>query len=316
MQIEPKSVILVEMTIETWLKITKTQIDALDAELIALAGLAEAVPLEADRSFLQAHPEMGLSQAQWEKLDAMLARRAAGEPLAYILGKKEFYGRDFQVDARALIPRPETENLVEMALETLGSPLGDVSDQAHSEQAFSQTALKKAPSGLKIVEIGTGSGCIALTLALERPGVEILALEKSAGALAVARQNYATYQPEIAKKGSKVEFLESDLLQNLEKTANFDLMIANLPYVDPEWGWLERKSLDFEPQMALYAGEKGLELYRRLLTECAERPLIAPWLIFEADPCQHSALVELAAQQGYKWQKTQGFGLIFAKNQQ
>ncbi len=299
------------MTIEKWLELAKKQIDALDAELILLFGLREALPAGADRSFLFAHPETGISQANWEKLDALLTRRAEGEPLAYIVGRKEFYGRDFQVDARVLIPRPETESLVDLALEVVGSAQGDLTSGEPSDGGLNEKVRKRAgeSENRRILEIGTGSGCIAETLVLELTtrGVktEVVATDISPAVLEVAFEN-------AQRLGAKVQFLESDLLEKVTNGMDFDILMANLPYVDPKWGWITRKSLDFEPQEALYAAEKGLALYDRLLGQIGQ--FGAPrYLIFEADPCQHADLVQKTVEKGYVLDKILGFGLRFKR---
>lgn len=293
------------MTIEQWLKLAKQQIPALDAELILLFGLKDALPPGVDRSYLVAHPTMGISQHKWEQLDALAARRAQGEPLAYILGEKEFYGRDFQVNPAVLIPRPETESLVELVQTALEELRGAQKVEALYDSGLSVNSQETAKK-CQILEIGTGSGCLAVTLSLEMPGVEVTAIDVLEVALEVAQANNRAL-------GGKVQFLRSDLLKNVPETTDFAVLVANLPYVDLKWEWLERKSLDFEPELALYAGENGLKLYRELLEELAERPLKPRFLVFEADPCQHQGLIALAAQRGYKWRKTQGFGLLLEK---
>lgn len=294
------------MTIEQWLKLAKQQIPALDAELILLFGLKDVLPPGVDRSYLVAHPTMGISQYKWEQLDALAARRAQGEPLAYILGKKEFYGRDFRVNPVVLIPRPETESLVELAQMALEELRGARKVAAPYEPGLSVETQETAQK-CQILEIGTGSGCLAVTLSLEMPEVEVTATDVSEAALEVAQANNRVL-------GGRVQFLQSDLLKNVPGTVDSALLVANLPYVDLRWEWLERKSLDFEPALALYAGENGLKLYRELLDELAERPLKPRFLVFEADPCQHQGLITLAAQRGYKWRKTQGFGVLLEKS--
>lgn len=296
------------MTIGAWLEQAKKRLDVLDAELILLFGLQDALPPGADRSYIFAHPEIGISEKKWRELDQMAERRAQGEPLAYILGYREFYGRGFRVNSAVLIPRPETEQLVELIL---GLDL---------------------PAGARILEVGTGSGCIAVTLCLERPDLEVVATDVSPEALEVARQNNRLLD-------GKVRFLQANLLaecptrgaksiarsdQGLSMNGletpkkglleqNYDVLVANLPYVDPNWPWLERKSLDFEPVGALYAGENGLELYHKLLVEVVQRAAKPRWLVFEADPCQHQALVAIAAKAGYQVRKIAGFGILLEK---
>lgn len=297
------------MTIENWLKLARERIDALDAELILLFGLRDVLPEGADRSYIFAHPEIGISQSVWEKLDGMLERRAKGEPLAYILGYKEFYGRKFEVDSEVLIPRPETESLVNLALEVVGGAKGEAKEKARSQGGFQETGRKRAPgrSEWQILEIGTGSGCIATTLSLEMaargvPGA-VMAVDVSEAALCRAREN-------AERLGATVRFLRSNLLSEIENVEAFEILVANLPYVDRSWGWLDFSGLDYEPSLALYAEERGLALYRRLFEELRGR---VKWVILEADPCQHEGLVELAGRNKYKVDKIEGFGLRFRK---
>lgn len=294
------------MTIGNWLKLARKKIAALDAELILLFGLRDMLPKGADRSYIFAHPEVGISQESWENLDKMVERRAKGEPLAYILGVKEFYGREFRVDSGVLIPRPETESLVDLALEVVGGSKSDALEKVRSEGGFSEKGLEWA-AGWQILEIGTGSGCIATTLSLEMAvrGISgaVTATDMSEVALERARENAARLE-------ASVRFLWSDLLSEVPRLEDFEVLVANLPYVDRNWGWLDFSGLDFEPALALYAEEKGLALYRRLLEELKGR---VKWVIFEADPCQHEELVELAERNGYRLDKIEGFGLRFRK---
>lgn len=276
------------MSLDSWLKEAKKQIAALDAELIALTGLAEVLPPGVDRSFLFAHAEMGLSQASWERLDRMLARRAAGEPLAYVLGFREFYGRNFEVSPAVLIPRPETEALIDLA---------------------KSLDLPRRP---RFLEVGTGSGCIAITLALEFPQAEILATDAYVKALDVAAEN------DLQLEG-RVHLVQSNLLRDLtlpEGTRDFDVLVANLPYVDPSWDWLEGETLAFEPKTALFAArEHGLSFYKRLLRELQNSEMVrARYLIFEADPCQHDELVAFVDKKGYDLVRIDGYGLLFEKH--
>lgn len=269
------------MTIEKWLKLAKKRIDSLDAELILLAGLGEALPQDVDRSYLVAHAGAGISQEKWEKLEKMLARREAGEPLAYILGRREFYGRDFLVNPAVLIPRPETEELIELVLEEVRS-------------------LNK--SAVQILEVGTGSGCIATTLSLEDRSIEMVAVDISRDALEVAQQNADVL-------GAKVDFRQSDLLEGVEGVSDFEIVVANLPYVDRSWTWLSDKDLRFEPVIALYAEDGGLALYKKLLRQIQERGG-ASVVVVEIDPCQRDRLTNLAREYDYVVEKYDEYGVL------
>ena len=275
-------------TIGDWLKIAKKQIAMLDAELIALAVFAPDD--STDRSWLVSHDDVEITTEMQKKATVMLERRRRGEPLAYILGKKAFYGRDFLVTADVLIPRPETEILIDL---------------------IKGLKLPKQPSFL---EIGTGSGCIAITLALEFPQSYVLATDVSSKALDVAYRNDLAYE-------GRVEFMQSNLLHDVTADeGRFDVLVANLPYVDPRWEWLDKDSLDYEPRRALYVEKGGgLALYERLLRELKLRQgrggFGVDYVVLEADPCQHLALVKIAERQGLICLRTSGYGLLFERRQ-
>lgn len=205
----------------------------LDAELL----LAEA--LGVDRTRLAIDGEKPLDPAQAERFEAMLARREAREPVAYILGRKEFRRITLSVDSRVLIPRPETELLVEVAL--------------------------SLPRGARVVDVGTGSGAVALALKDERPDLSVLGSDLSAGALEVARAN-------ALRLGLEVELVQADLLGGLD--GPFDAVLANLPYV-PEASALAPEIERYEPAVALYGGPDGLDVTRRLVTMARGVSLLA-----------------------------------------
>lgn len=208
---------------------------ALDARL-----LLERV-LGRDHAWLAAHGDEALSPDQTAAYAALLDRAAAGEPIPYLIGHAPFYGLDFAVSPAVLIPRPETEQLVELALD--GS-------------------YGRGP--LRAVDVGTGSGCIAVTLALRLPAAEVVAVDVSAGALAVARANAARHTP------GRVALVRGDLLSAL--ASGLDLIVANLPYVArEEWTTLPDGVKSYEPALALDGGPDGLDLIRALLPQMAVR---------------------------------------------
>lgn len=208
----------------------------LDAEL--LLGAATRVSREA----LLAHPERELSAAQESAFHALVRRRAAAEPMAYLLGEREFYGRVFRVDRRALIPRPETELLVELGI-------GEV-------DAWRGRGVEPT-----VVEVGTGAGAIALSVALERQ-TRVLATDISADALALSVENACR----LAARAF-VRFARMDLLAALRPPIH--LVLANLPYV-PSGRVLPADVKDYEPHVALFGGERGTELIERLLIQAAD----------------------------------------------
>ncbi len=194
--------------------------------------------LQRSRASLIAHGDEPLTPDQQARLEALVGRAALREPVPYLVGSAPFYGLDFVVTPAVLIPRPETELLVEAALQW----------------------ARRRP-GLVVVDVGTGSGCIAVTLARELPTARILATDVSAEALVVARQNATRHGVE-----SRIEFYEGSLLAPLPVAP--DLVVANLPYIgDAEWTALDRGVKWYEPELALRGGPTGLELIERLLQE-------------------------------------------------
>jgi len=235
----------------------------LDAELLL------AYALQADRRHLHAHGDAHLTPAQQAAFAALVQRRAAREPLAYIIGHREFYGRDYDVDRRVLIPRPETEQLVELAL-------------AH---------MRSLPAGpCHVADIGTGSGIIAITLALEWPQAIVYGLDISADALAVAAINSARLGTE-----ERVVLRCGDLLAPLERRVH--CIIANLPYVAAgEWAELSPEIRLYEPEIALAGGPDGLDLIRRLLSQASDYLLPGGAILLEIGAQQGPAALALATR--------------------
>ncbi len=221
--------------------------------------------------------------------------------------KVNFYGYDFLVTPDVLIPRPETEQLIDAVLSLAGVPyLPGVKP--------GENQLGRNP---KILDVGTGSGCIAITLALKLPHAEILATDISKRALKVARKNLKNLSSDMKnhkpaffpcqkKYTPNIKFLSSDLTKNI-KNFTPDLIVANLPYVDRNWDWLDLEVLSKEPEMALFAEDKGLKLIKNLIDEVTDRKI--KYLILEADPCQHKDIINYA--KNYKLLETRGFILVF-----
>lgn len=219
--------------------------------------------LDRSLAYLYAHGELEVDSAQ---LDARLARRYAGEPLQYIRGHTEFYSRDFLVDARALIPRPETELLVE-------------------------TAIERAPAHGRVVDIGTGTGCIAISIERERSDLQVLSVDRSADALALAAANKARLE-------SNVLLAASDVLASVRGT--FDIIVSNPPYVPlGEYRQLAVEVRIHEPRMALTPGPVGTEIIERILDEAHARLEPRGCLILEVGYGQEEAIRTLAAAKRY-----------------
>jgi release factor glutamine methyltransferase len=244
--------------------------DALDSALIALtaagcptpqldAEVLLAAAMGVDRAVLIADPDRAIDPAAARTFQDFARRRTAREPVAYILGRKGFRRIELEVDGRVLIPRPETEHLVEAAL--------------------------SLPEGARVVDVGTGSGAIALALADERPDLRVVATEISADALAVARAN-------AARLGLAVEFVEGDLLEGV--TGPIDAVVSNPPYVR-EGERLGPEITRYEPDVALWGGYDGLDYYRRLAPAVAHVPFVA----FEIPGWLAEAVGELLQAEGF-----------------
>jgi release factor glutamine methyltransferase len=210
--------------------------------------------LERDRAWIYTHPEDQLESAAVDRYFALVARRAAGEPTQYLTGKQEFWGLEFEVTLAVLIPRPETEHVVEVALERLGS---------RGIKINMKTGLPSPP--LRIADVGTGSGCIAVALANELPHAEVLATDISAQALAVARRNAVRHGV-----ADRIQLVRTDLLASVSEADRFDLVVSNPPYIArEESGQLAREVREHEPADALFAGPTGVEIYPRLIQQAA-----------------------------------------------
>jgi len=213
--------------------------------------------LECDRAYLFAHPERKLSADEQRRYDQALTERERGMPAQYITGHQEFWGMDLIVSPAVLIPRPETEHVIEAVLARVG----------------------RAPSpadSLRIVDVGTGSGCIALALAKELPQPKIDATDTSPAALEIARANAARHQLD-----DRIHFHQTDLLQGLERTA-FDFVVSNPPYVgEAEVDQVQLEVRKHEPRNAVFAGETGLEVIERLIPQARESLKPGGWLVME-----------------------------------
>src|SRR5580693_2760882 len=218
----------------------------LAAELLLLHVLGR------DRAWLYAHPEETVPGLDAHRFLSLILRRANGEPTQYITGKQEFWGLEFEVTPDVLIPRPETEHVIEVALDRLA---------VRELRAGRKQTL--SGEGLQIADIGTGSGCIAVALAKDLPGTKFIATDISPAALSVARRN-----AERHNFADRIEFVRTNLLEGIAAETHFDLIASNPPYIGRREGpTLQREVRDHEPEVALYGGEEGYELYAALVTQ-------------------------------------------------
>jgi len=237
-------------------------IDRLDAQLLLLRALGRAPH---DRAWLLAHDTDALSEAAWATLAPQLSRRLAGEPVAYLLGEKEFHGLSLQVDTRVLVPRPDTETLVDWALQCLGG--------------------HEAPRAL---DLGTGSGAIALALQHARPDARVDAIDASADALAVAEAN-------ARRLGLPVRFSQASWLDGA--AGGYTVIASNPPYIaagDPHL-----PALRHEPAAALVAGADGLDDIRRIVQDTPSHLADGGWLLLEHGHDQALAVRQLLETRGF-----------------
>jgi len=231
--------------------------------------------LKRDRAFLHAHPEWEMIPDEERRYRDLVARRGAGTPTQYLTGRQEFWGLTFEVKPGVFIPRPETETVVEVALKIV------------------REKLRRADA--RILDVGAGSGCIALALAHELPEAEIVASDVSPDALAMARRNAAALglaDRACPERSRRVQFVESDLLHaflshhghagaNFDTRA-FDLIVSNPPYVSPEEAaQLPREVREHEPAAALFSEGEGLEVTKRLIEEARGGLVPKGWLVLE-----------------------------------
>lgn len=237
-----------------------------------------------DRAFLYGHPEHELNANEQARYEDALLQREQGIPAQYITGHQEFWGMDLIVSPAVLIPRPETEHLVEAVLERVGrtsSPAESKPSWVIGPHAFSPvrslaTRAEAPAPHTRIVDVGTGSGCIALALAKELPEAEIHATEISRPALEIARANAARHQLE-----TRVHFHQTDLLGGVQREA-FDFVVSNPPYVgDSEEDSVQLEVRKFEPRSAVFAGPHGTEVIERLIPQAREVLKPGGWLVME-----------------------------------
>ncbi len=261
------------MTIDQWLKQATNQLaddmlpsPRLDAEIIL------AHTIRHPRTFLHAHPEEELSLRDADIANARIELRKDRVPVAYIIGHKEFYGRRFMVTPAVLIPRPESEQLITMLKSLLPS-----------------SAALPGIVEPRLVDIGTGSGCLGISAKLELPELSVALVDSSRHALQIAEKNSRSL-------GATVETFVSDLLGDYPYSP--DIVIANLPYVDRSWE--QSPELVNEPAEALYADDNGLSIIKRCIEQVAARCKTDTLLLLEADPRQLDDIAAFAKTAGFR----------------
>ncbi len=264
------------MTVENWnqearIKLAEYSLTpSLDAEIL-LAHF-----MKKDRAWVLAHAEDNLDEKTCLTLSKALVRRTSGEPIAYVTGRTEFYGRDFYVDSRVLVPRPESEDFIEI-MRSIVDKIGD---------------------NTSVIDVGTGSGILAITLKLEHPALEITATDISKKALKVARMNANRYKLSIPLR-------HQDLLSDTDAQ---DIVVANLPYVPIN---MRDPSIQMEPDEALYSGMDGLDHYRRLFQQLENRTV--RYVLTESLLDQHEQLSAVAKLAGFVEHSMKGLVQVFTR---
>lgn len=274
------------MTIDKWIheasaELKNAGIDSalLDAELIL------AHTLRQPRTFLHAHGTDEISARHEDIANARLQLRIERTPVAYIIGHKEFYGRKFKTSPAALIPRPESEALIELTGEILPKNLPLV------------------PVSTRLIDVGTGTGCLGITAKLEWPEITVSLADIDKHALNLARENAELLHADVT-------LLQNDLLRGY--TDPVDIIIANLPYVDKQWE--VSPETHAEPSIALYASDSGLSLIKQLILQASQLLPTGGHLLLESDLRQHAAIIALAKESGLKLVQTKGLITHFSKS--
>ena len=248
-------------------------LDRLDAQLLLLHSLARA---QADRAWLLAHDDDEMGVQQQLRYQALCNRRLTGEPVAYLVGRKEFFGLEFAVDRRVLVPRPDTETLVEWALEVLNRPPGPDPGPQNCHPGLDPGSMTSRIAGqarndtLSVIDLGTGSGAIALSIKTHRPDIVVEAVDASTGALEVAASNARSL-------GLELTLRHASWLTGT--TARFDLIVSNPPYVAQDDPHL--LALKHEPRRALAAGRDGLDDIRAIASQAPAHLNPGGWLLLE-----------------------------------
>ncbi len=234
--------------------------------------------LGAEKSWLLAHPDDTITLVHQKKFFDLVQKRLKRMPVAQLTSTQEFYGRQFTVNQDVLIPRPETEALI---------------DLIRTREPLPKDTL---------LDVGTGSGIIAITAKLEWPQLGVSAVDISPQALVVACQN-------AVRLGADINFATSDLLQHA--TGQYHYIVANLPYVDPAWA--RSPETNAEPALALFANDQGLALIKQFLRQVPAHLVPHGYVVIEADPRQHNSIAHFAQKENMRLIATSGFGMLFSR---
>lgn len=248
----------------------------LDSELILTNVLRRS------REWLLAHDTDTLTQSQQQQARQLLLQRTQRQPIAYLTGRRDFYGHSFLVNEQVLVPRPESEVILAI--------LGKLMQDNHLRT---------------VLDVGTGSGCLAISAKLTHPDLAVSACDISESALLVARRNAAR----LLSSGQQIKFYQSDLLSNLPVDSRFDLIVANLPYLSPGQDDLSPE-LAYEPAIALYADDDGLSLIKQLITTAPAHLTPRGYLLLEMNTDQIEAVASYATDYRYQVVKQEPFHLL------
>jgi release factor glutamine methyltransferase len=237
-----------------------SELPPLEAQVLA------AHALECSRASLLADQQRAVGDEEARRVERLFLRRRAGEPVAYLTGEREFFGLSLAITSDVLIPRPETELLVALALEVV-------------------------PAGARVLDLGTGSGAVAIAIAHEEPDAEVVAVDASADALAVAREN-------ARRHGAVIRFVYGSWFEGVAGQ-RFDVIVANPPYIAEGDAYLEQGDLRFEPRAALVGGADGLDAIRAIVAQARDHLVAGGWLLFEHGYDQAERCRSLLAMYGY-----------------
>jgi len=272
-------------TIHAWVLEATNQLQKVDITSARLdAELILAHTLRRPRTYLHAHGDQMLDGRQEEIAYARLQLRRERTPVAYIIGHKEFYGRRFKTTPAALIPRPESEAMIELL------------------RSLMPTTLPLIKERKTLVDVGTGTGCLGITAKLEWPELDVTLTDISQHALNLATQNSSLLD-------AKVRVHKGDLLRGYN--IPIDIILANLPYVDRRWD--VSPETHAEPDLALYASSDGLTLIRELINQAAQLLAVGGALLLESDERQHAAVIQICTAHGLKHETTQGLITYFRR---